>query len=230
MAEAVKGDRGHRRRYDSSRRREQARQTQLAILRAAHDLFVTKGYGRTTITDIAATAGVSPELIYATFKSKAGLLPRVWDITIGGDDDDVVFHERPEIRALRAEPDLEKRLRLWARTQVATARRMAPFLLALQGAAASEPAAAEMLAEIGRQRLAGMTVMATEAAATGQLAVSMEQCRDFAWSLTDGVLWHRLVVERGWSDDEVAEWLGQIYVAVLVGVRDDPRAATPRGG
>jgi hypothetical protein len=141
-----------------------------------------------------------------------------------------VFHERPEIRALRAEPDLEKRLRLWARTQVATARRMAPFLLALQGAAASEPAAAEMLAEIGRQRLAGMTVMATEAAATGQLAVSMEQCRDFAWSLTDGVLWHRLVVERGWSDDEVAEWLGQIYVAVLVGVRDDPRAATPRGG
>lgn len=227
MDDAVKPDRPPRRRYDSSRRQEQARQTHLAILRAAHDLFVTKGYGRTTITDIAAAANVSPELIYATFRSKAGLLPRVWDITIGGDDEDVVFHERPEIRALRAEPDLEKRLRMWARTQVVTARRMAPFLLALQGAAASEPAAADMLAEIGRQRLAGMTVMATEAAATGQLGVSMEQCRDFAWSLTDGVLWHRLVVERGWTDEEFGDWLGEMYVAVLVRRGRSGRASRP---
>src|SRR4051812_45173420 len=158
--------------YDSSRRQEQARQTRLAVLRAARDLFVAQGYGRTTIADVARAAGVSPETIYATFKNKATLLHRVWDLTIGGDDEEGVFHERPEIRAIRAEPDLGTRFLMHARMATTAARRTAPFLLALRGAAATEPAAAEMLAEVDRQRLVGLGVMASEAAATGQLAVS----------------------------------------------------------
>ena len=52
---------------------------------------------------------MSAETIYATFKNKATLLHRVWDVTIGGDDEEVVFHERPEIQAIRAEPDLATR-------------------------------------------------------------------------------------------------------------------------
>lgn len=210
MTEVVK------RAYNSTRRREQARETQRAVLRAAHDLFVERGYGRTTIADVARAAGVSAETIYATFRSKARLLHRVWDVTIGGDDTDVVFHERPEIRAMREEPELARRLAMQARFYAATARRISPIVLAIQGAAASEPAAADMLAEIGRQRLEGMSVMAREAAATGQLAVSEEECRDVIWAMTDGTLWHRMVVERGWSDERFAEWLGRTWVGALV--------------
>jgi AcrR family transcriptional regulator len=217
MSEPVKGgDAKPARSYDSSRRKEQARQTQRAVLRAAHDLFVERGYGRTTIADIARAAGVSPELIYATFRNKVTLLHRVWDITIGGDDEEVLFHERPEVKAMRAEPDLATRMRMFARMQAGTARRTSPFLRALQGAAASEPAAADMVAEVNRQRLEGMTVMAREGEATGQLAVSMQRCRDVAWALIDGNLWHQLVTERGWTDDDYAEWLGQVLVATLV--------------
>jgi AcrR family transcriptional regulator len=204
------------RKYDSSRRQEQARRTQLAVIRAAQQLFIERGYGRTTIADIAATAGVSVETVYANFKNKPTLLHRAWDITIGGDDEDVVFHERPEIQAIRNEPDLAKRFMLHATMATATARRIGPFLQALQGAAGTEPAAAEMLAEIGRQRLAGMTVMAKEAAATGQLAVSEQECRDVVWAYTDATLWQQLVVERGWSDKRFADWLGRTLVATLV--------------
>jgi len=210
MSESVK------RSYDSSRRQEQARATQRAVLHAAHDLFVEQGYGRTTIADIARAAGVSTETIYGTFKNKANLLHRVWDVTIGGDDEDVVFHERPEIMAIRSEPDLAKRLRLQARMSTATARRMTPFFRALQGAAASDPGAAEMVAEIGRQRYVGMGVMAAEMAATGQLKVSEQEGRDIVWATTDGALWHQLVVERGWSDERFAEWLGDLWVHALV--------------
>lgn len=212
MAEAVKRVRT----YDSTRRREQAQETQRAVLRAAHDLFVERGYGRTTIADIARAAGVSPETIYATFRNKATVLHRVWDVTIGGDDRDVVFHERPEIQAMMAEPDLSERLRMQARFYARTARRISRLVLAVQGAAASEPAAADMLAEMGRQRLEGMTVMAHHAAATGQLAVTEKECRDVVWAMTDGSLWHRLVVERGWSDERFADWLGRAWAAVLV--------------
>jgi AcrR family transcriptional regulator len=207
-----------KRRYDSSRRQAQAKATQLAVLRAAHDLFVERGYGRTTIADVAAAAGVAPETIYATFSNKPTLLHRVWDITIGGDDDDIPFHERPEIRAIRNEPDLARRFELHAAMYTRTARRTAPFLLALAGAAAAEPTAADLLAEVGRQRLIGMSVMARDAAATGRLTVTEEECRDIVWAMTDGTLWHRFVVERGWTDDQFADWLANIWIATMVKV------------
>ena len=54
------------------------------------------------------------ETIYAAFGNKATLLHKAWDITVGGDDDDIVFHERPEVMAIRSEPDLAKRLMLHA--------------------------------------------------------------------------------------------------------------------
>jgi hypothetical protein len=103
-----------------------------------------------------------------------------------------------------------------ARLFTSTAQRVAPFLLAVQGAASSDEAAAQMLEEMGRQRLHGLSVMAAAAAATGQLAVSEEHCRDIMWSTTDGVLWHRLVQQRGWSDDEFAQWLAGVWIASLV--------------
>jgi AcrR family transcriptional regulator len=206
--------------YDSSRRRAQARETQRAVLDAARGLFVEQGYGRTTIADVARSAGVSVETVYGAFGNKATLLHRVWDVTIGGDDEEITYHERPEILALRAEPDLARRFAMQAALFTQTARRIVPFLLAVQGAAATEPAAAEMLAEMGRQRLEGLSVMAREAAATGQLAVTETECRDIIWATTDGVLWKRLVNERGWSDQRFQDWLAQMWISTLVAAED----------
>jgi len=70
-----------------------------------------------------------------------------------------------EVLAIRREPDLAKRLMLHAGFSTRTAERIAPFLLMVQAAAGADAAGA-MLDEIGRQRLAGMTVMAAESAAT----------------------------------------------------------------
>jgi AcrR family transcriptional regulator len=183
-----------RRPYNSTRRQAQARETRAAIIRAARDLFVERGYGSTTVPDIARAAGVAIETIYASIGTKADLLHRAWDITVGGDDQDIVFHERPEAVAIRDEPDLARRLILHA----------------------------AMLEEMGRQRLVGIGVMAAEAAKTGQLAVSEEECRDVIWSMTDGMLWHRLVNERGWTNERFAHWLGQLWVERLTNPRVVP--------
>ena len=212
----MKSDPPVKRSYDSSRRRAQAHETRSLVIRTARDLFVERGYGHTTVADIARAAGVSVETIYAAFGTKAALLHKAWDITIGGDDQDIVFHERPEVMAIRSEPDLARRLALHAAFSTQTAQRIAPFQLMVQSAAGADPAAASMLEEMGRQRLAGMSVMAAELAATGQLAVSEDECRDVLWSMTDGMLWHRLVVQRGWTNDRYAEWLGRIWAHLLV--------------
>ncbi|MFB9684323.1 TetR/AcrR family transcriptional regulator [Amycolatopsis plumensis] len=205
-----------KRQYDSSRRREQARETRRRILGAAHELFVTRGYGRTTIADVAAEAGVAPETVYAAFKNKPALLHRAWDVAVGGDDRDVPLLERPELRAVLAEPDLRVRFAALAVFNTAAMRRTARLHLAVRGAAASEPAAAAMLEEIDRQRLASMAEHARAAAGTGQLAVSEDECRDVLWSTTDGTLWHQLVERRGWSDERYAAWLGRLWAAALL--------------
>ena len=205
-----------RRRYDSTRRRAQADETRRTVVRAARDLFLEHGYGRTTVADIARVAGVSVETIYASVGTKADLLHKAWDITVGGDDEDIVFHERPEVMAIRAERNLARRLMLHAAFSTQTAQRIAPFQLMVQAAAGTDEAAAAMLTEMNRQRLVGIGVMAAEAASTGQLAVSEEECRDVVWSMTDGTLWHRLVTERGWTNERYAEWLGNLWVDRLV--------------
>ncbi len=146
MQEAVK------RPYRSARRREQASETRQRIIRAAYDLFVHQGYGRTTIADVARSAGVALETVYAAYRNKPALLRQVWYATMRGDEEDIRLLDRPEIRAVLAEPDLATRLRAHAVVMTPVFRRITPLFRALQGAATSEPAAAAMLAEFVQER------------------------------------------------------------------------------
>ena len=164
MAEGVK------RRYDSSRRQEQAQENRRRIIVAAQALFVDKGYGRTTIADIAGAAGVAAETVYAAFRNKPTLLHRAWDVAVGGDEQDVHLLDRPEMRAVLAEPDLVTRLTRFAEVNTAIMRRTAPLLRALRGAAASEPAAAALVAEADAARLEAMESMRPPPAPGGSLS------------------------------------------------------------
>jgi AcrR family transcriptional regulator len=206
-----------KRRYDSSRRKKQAAETRHYIIRTAHDLFVEQGFATTTIGDIAAAAEVSVETIYGAFGSKLGLLKRVWDVTIGGDDEDLPFHERPEVLEMRAEKNLARRLELYA-SLIAhhVAPRTSPFIEAMRGAAAAHPEAREMLREMDRQRLTGMTLAAKELAEGDGLAVTEEEARDVIWATNPGDLWRMLVQERGWSADRFAEWLADLWKRMLL--------------
>jgi AcrR family transcriptional regulator len=210
MAEPVK------RQYSSSRRQEQARETRLRIVAAARELFVAQGYGRTTMADVARTAGVAVETVYAAFRTKPALLRQVWFVGFRGDDADVRLLHRPEVQALLAEPDLPTRLRAQAAFMTPVFRRIGPLLLALRGAAASEPAAADMLAEFDGLRLDAARHYARSAHETGRLRVSEAECRDVLAATMDGSLWQRLVAESGWADERFAEWLGELWVSVLV--------------
>ncbi|MFC0542214.1 TetR/AcrR family transcriptional regulator [Kutzneria chonburiensis] len=204
-----------KRRYDASRRREQAAENRARILAAARESFEVRGYGGTTIAEIARTAGVAAETVYATFRNKPTLLYRAWDIAVGGDEQDVHLLERPELQAVFAEPDLPTRLRLFAAVNTVVMRRTAGLRLAVETAAESEPAVAVFLEGIDAARFAAMGVHALRAKETGQLAVSEEECRDVLFAMTDGTLWRTLVVRQGWSDDRYATWLGTLWATTL---------------
>jgi hypothetical protein len=148
-------------------------------------------------------------------RNKPTLLRQVWYVHFRGDEEDLRLLNRPEIRAVLAEPNLPTRFAKHAVVITAVFGRIAPLLAALQGAAATEPAAAAMLAEWDERRLDACTSYAA-AAATGQLAVSQDECRDVLAATMDGTLWQRLVAERGWPDERFAAWLGRLWTAQLV--------------
>ena len=211
--------------YDSTRRREQAQETRRRVIAAARELFVHQGYGKTTITQIAEAAGVAVETVYGAFRNKATLLRHVWYVDFRGDEDDVPLYDRAEMQAILAEPNLATRVRRHAVFVTATNRRMSLLVDMLAGAATSEPAAAAMLAEWADRRIDVATRYARAASETGHLAVSQDHCRDVLFATMDGALWQRLVIERGWTDQDYADWLGQVWVDLFVAP-----AAHPRGG
>ena len=204
-----------KRSYDASGRQARAQETRERIIDVAHDLFITHGYGRTTIADIARDANVSVETIYSAFGNKATLLRQVWFVRFRGDEQDVRLLDRPEIQEMLAEPDLVVRLRRHAVVITPVFRRFVPLHRALEAAAASEPAAADMVAEFDAGRRDASTQYATAAKKTGQLAVSTAECRDVFNATLDGALWHRFVHDAGWSDKRFATFLGGLWVSAL---------------
>lgn len=212
-----------KRRYSSTRRQEQAQDTRRRIIAAARVLFVRQGYGHTTIVQIAEAAGVAVETVYGGFRNKATLLRQVWYVDFRGDEDDVPLYDRAEMQAILAEPDLATRIRRHALLVTSTNRRMSLLVDMLTGAAATEPAAAAMLAEWADRRIDVATKYACSAADSGQLAVGEDHCRDVLFATMDGALWQRLVVERAWTDAQYADWLGLLWVDLFVAPPSDPR-------
>src|SRR5919202_6396564 len=93
------------RRYDATRRREQAAATRRRVLDAAQVLFERDGYAATTMAAIASEAGVALKTVYLAFETKSGLLRALWHLRLRGDEEDVPMQERDWLRALLDEPD-----------------------------------------------------------------------------------------------------------------------------
>jgi AcrR family transcriptional regulator len=66
-----------------------------AVLRAARELFIARGYPATTIEEIAGRAGVSKPTVFAAVGSKQAILKQLRDIAVAGDDEPVPVAERP---------------------------------------------------------------------------------------------------------------------------------------
>ena len=63
-----------------SLRERQARLTRAEILKAARTLFAERGYSRTSVRDIAASAGVSAQTVYDSIGSKQAVVARLNDL------------------------------------------------------------------------------------------------------------------------------------------------------
>ena len=122
-----------RRRYDSSGRRERARQTRGQIIDAARELYLTGGYAATTVAAIAAAARVSAETIYKGFGGKPGLVRAIVERGLAGEGPEPAEQRSDHIRA--TEPDPRKILAAWGAFITEIGPQVAPILTLVEAAA-----------------------------------------------------------------------------------------------
>ena len=205
---------GVKRRYDSTRRREQAAETQRQILEAAQRLFVRDGYAATTVAAIAAEAGVATKTVYLAFDSKSGVLRAVWNLLLRGDQDDVPVGSRAWYQVLLEEPDVERKLRLLSRQSRAVKERGCGLMEVIRRGADDDPAVAQLWDRIqtefhGVQR----GIVETLPLRRG---MSVDEASDILWVLNNPDTWQLLVGRRGWTGEQWERWFQRSIRAQLL--------------
>jgi AcrR family transcriptional regulator len=206
-----------KRAYDASGRREQARARRLAVVLAARELFETGGFRQTTIAAIAKRAGVSVESIYKTFGSKAALAKAVFDLELAGDDEPVPVAERPAIQAIRDEPDVRRKLIMFAEGLAQRQAGSAAVQILIRDGRHVDDSLTPVWEALQREGLTGMTALGRHLLDTGQLRedLTLEQVRDILWNYLSIDAYERLVLIQGWSQQRYTDWLAHAIVSAM---------------
>jgi AcrR family transcriptional regulator len=173
--------------------------TRTSLLEAAWDLVTKRGIGAVTLAEIAASAGVTRQSVYLHFGSRAGLLIEM-----------VRHRDRTSATARRmvaaaheahTERGFGNFTRLWFRHVAA----ILPVARAVETASPNDPDAAAAW-EDRMQSLRGiLRGIIDRLANAGRLdpGWTKDEATDWLWSRTHIDVWKQLVVERGWSPNEV---------------------------
>ena len=187
--------------YRSPLRDRQRAETRAAVIDAARDPFVEQGYAATSIAEIARTAGVSPETVYATFGTKRELLRAVVDAAATGVAEGGAVVDAELLERVRAEPDARRPARDDGRSRATTAPagRAARRGRAGGGGGRSRDRRAGGRAG-GAEASRDIRALVALLAEAGPLRMSERDATDVVWALARSTGFYRsLTVDRGWS-------------------------------
>ncbi|NUR57089.1 MAG: TetR/AcrR family transcriptional regulator [Catenulispora sp.] len=211
----------------NSKQAEKARQTRRRVLAAAEELFVERGYGATTLQEVADRAGVAVQTIYFTFRNKRTLLKELVDVTVAGDDDPIPTMQRPWFTTAMAAATADAHLRAHVDGAVAVADRTSLVFEVLRTAAALEPELDGLWRDGGSQRY-----VVQEAAARALLDkpgarpdVTARDVADMLYATLSPEMYLLFARDREWSAERFAEWTYMSLRSHIIESRGDRDAA-----
>ena len=204
------------RRYDASRRREQAARTRQAILQTARRQLLQDGYAATTVARIADEAGASVETLYKAFGGKSGIVRALWEQSLAGGGPIPAPLRSDALSSTAADP--VSVLRGWGQFTTELAPQGAPVMLLVRAAAASDPDMAALHAEAEAQRRTRMRHNARRLRQRGWLrpGITLSQATDILWTYSSPELYELLVTRRGWPAEQYGRFVGQALIAALL--------------
>jgi AcrR family transcriptional regulator len=160
--------------------------------------------------NVAGSAGVAVETVYAIFGSKADLFLAVLDVGVVGDDLPIPLAERAEFAAL-GRGNRAQRARAAARLVRGINQRTYGIQKALREAAASDAELSKRLREADERRRINVEDGARLVAAR---PVSRTE-RDGLWAVLSGEVFELLTERSGWSAARYERWLADTIVRLL---------------
>ncbi len=161
--------------YDSSRRAERTQASKRAVVAAAHELFVARGFADTTVDAISTASRVPIATVYRLFKTKTAILKQVIDTAVVGDDAPVPLGDRSVVKAAQAADDPKAMTAAWAHVARQVFDNTAALRLVLRVAAALDTDAAALQDSIEAQRRVGQARVASALARKGFLAPGLKE-------------------------------------------------------
>ncbi|NBH05633.1 TetR/AcrR family transcriptional regulator [Amycolatopsis sp. SID8362] len=207
-----------KRRYDSSGRQAKARERRIEVVEAARALFERDGFRATTITAIAAAAGVSTVQVYKAFGSKAELAKAVFDIALAGDHEPVAVADRPASTRVHEEPDVRRKIALFVDGLCERLARSAKVQILIRDGRHVDETLEPVWVALNQEGLAGMTQLGQHLLDTGQLrpGIDIAEVRDVLWNYLAIDNYERLVLHRGWTLPRYRDWLTRTIADALL--------------
>ena len=182
-------------------RAERAAVTRRRIADEARTLFATRGYGATTLTEVATAAGVAIQTVYAVFGSKANILRELRQRVVDLPGADAAH------AAAMAAPDPDKALSLFAHS-IRLRWEGGHDIVAMDVEAGSvDPAIrGEVDAALARRR-GGIEALARSMAARKRRFRYVARVSATIDALTLPEAYAELVGVHGWTPDAYEAWL-----------------------
>ncbi|MFL5976668.1 MAG: TetR family transcriptional regulator [Solirubrobacterales bacterium] len=213
----MSADEVNRKPYQSPLRAAAARETRRRIRAAAAELFTSQGYAATTMTAVAAAAGVSDRTVYLSFETKAALLNECIRVAVRGGDEEAPLMARAGFRSVLEAPP-ERMLARLADASAQLMRRAARLLAVGESAWNQDP----LLREFRERGHAATRADALDIAKALRRArvlrtgMSPQRAADVIYALTASEsVYLRLVDDQDWSDSAYARMLERALVGAL---------------
>lgn len=194
------------RRYELSVRAERAGENRGRLVSAAHALFLRQGWTATTMTQVAAAAGLARPTVYLHFDTKVDLLIACIDSSLS----EIAVRDRVDYQAM-GEGTLDARAAIAARWLRRAYERSALIQRVLDAAAVSAPEAASAQTRL-EQRRHDEFGNACRLVLGGH--VPSNALVDEVWALGSRAMWFKLA-ERGWSPDDWEAWFARVVTDAL---------------
>lgn len=211
-----------RRPYSSQTRREAATRTRQAVLAAASQLFVERGYAGMTMQAVADEAGVAVDTVYAAVGTKPSIVRELIEAAISGTGARVPAEDRDYVQRIRAAPSAQTKLTIYARAMRRIHARLAPLVIALRDASSLHPELAALWQEISERRANNMRLLADDLLATGEIrpGLSRDELADLIWATNSPEFYVLLVGQRHWSARRYERWLSDAWIRLFLARRD----------
>ena len=199
-------------------RRARAMETRRRMTRAAHRLFVERGYSGATMADIADAAGVAVQTLYFTFHNKSELLQACYEGAVLGEDDPRPPPEQPWWADLMRARTASQALRHFVRGNTEIVARVGELDDVVRSAL-HEPDAIAVRLHNEELRRGGYHVIVEHISSRFGLArgLDVDSATDVLLALCGPALYRLLVLEYGWSRDRFERWLHRALVHQLLG-------------